>query len=158
MKITEPMTLATDYLLAGWCLFLVMRLHYSTRWNRCRSAWFWEIGFFFIGVSALLGGTYHGFQCSLELSMREALWNATLYLIGVGSGFMVAGTCTASLKWGDSNSSWLLAGLAVSVVSFVIQQSGLVLFEHFNHNDLYHCLQIIGLYFFYRAALFLRDN
>jgi hypothetical protein len=27
--------------------------------------------------------------------------------------------------------------------------------RHFNHNDLYHVIQLIGLYFFYKGALLL---
>jgi hypothetical protein len=28
--------------------------------------------------------------------------------------------------------------------------------EHFNHNDLYHLVQMVALYFFYRGACVLR--
>ena len=38
-----------------------------------------------------------------------------------------------------------------------MQQSGWSLAEHFNHNDLYHVIQMVGLYCFYRGALALHE-
>lgn len=46
---------------------------------------------------------------------------------------------------------WMLAGVAVSVLAGVAQASGLALHRHFNHNDLYHVLQMAALVLFYRG-------
>ena len=52
---------------------------------------------------------------------------------------------------------WLLAGVAVSVAAALVQASGFALHPHFNHNDLYHVIQIAAMALFYRGARRLRD-
>ena len=47
---------------------------------------------------------------------------------------------------------WMLAGVAVSVLAGLAQASGLALHAHFNHNDLYHVLQIAAIFLFYRGV------
>ena len=46
---------------------------------------------------------------------------------------------------------WMLAGVAISIVAGVVQASGLRLHEHFNHNDLYHVIQIAAMLALYRG-------
>lgn len=46
---------------------------------------------------------------------------------------------------------WMLAGVAVSVAAGTVQASGLTLHQHFNHNDLYHVVQIGAMFLFYRG-------
>ena len=48
---------------------------------------------------------------------------------------------------------WMLAGVGVSVLAAVVQQSGWSLHQHFNHNDLYHVIQALGVWLLYRGAL-----
>ena len=52
---------------------------------------------------------------------------------------------------------WILAGVAVSVVAGLAQASGLSLHRHFNHNDLYHVIQIGAMVLLYRGARLLTD-
>jgi hypothetical protein len=47
---------------------------------------------------------------------------------------------------------WMLAGVAVSALAGAVQASGFALHRHFNHNDLYHVIQIAALLFFYRGV------
>jgi hypothetical protein len=47
---------------------------------------------------------------------------------------------------------WMLAGVAVSVAAALAQASGLALHRHFNHNDLYHVIQIAAMLLFYRGV------
>ncbi len=51
----------------------------------------------------------------------------------------------------------ILAGIAVSIAGAAVQASGLRLHEHFNHNDLYHVIQIAAMVLFYRGARRLTD-
>lgn len=44
---------------------------------------------------------------------------------------------------------WMLAGVAVSFLAGAVQASGFALHEHFNHNDLYHVVQIVAMLLFY---------
>jgi hypothetical protein len=52
---------------------------------------------------------------------------------------------------------WMLAGVALSVVAGLVQASGFALHRHFNHNDLYHVIQIGAMFLLYRGARRLSD-
>jgi hypothetical protein len=58
----------------------------------------------------------------------------------------------------DVAASWIVAGIAVAVIGSAVQQSGFALHRHFNHNDLYHVIQIVGAWLFYRGGLLLTDR
>jgi len=53
---------------------------------------------------------------------------------------------------------WLVGGVLVSFLAAAAQVSGVSLHQHFNHNDLYHVIQMVGMYLFYRGALMLKDR
>jgi hypothetical protein len=48
---------------------------------------------------------------------------------------------------------WIALGILLSFVGAGIQQSGLSLHSHFNHNDLFHVVQMAAFYLFYRGGL-----
>jgi hypothetical protein len=58
----------------------------------------------------------------------------------------------------SSSAPWIIAGVIVTLLGAVIQQSGFTLHRHFNNNDLYHVVQIAGLYLLYRGASRVRDQ
>ena len=49
-------------------------------------------------------------------------------------------------------SGWMLAGIGSSIVAAVIQQMRWDISSSFDHDDLYHVIQALGFYGFYRAA------
>ena len=49
------------------------------------------------------------------------------------------------------------AGIAVSIAAAVLQQSGIRLHEHFNHNDLMHVVQMAGVWLLYQGGARLHD-
>ncbi len=53
---------------------------------------------------------------------------------------------------------WLVGAVLVSFLGAAAQVSGVSLHQHFNHNDLYHVIQMGGMYLFYRGALVLKDR
>ena len=53
---------------------------------------------------------------------------------------------------------WLVVAVCVSGLAAAVQASGLSLHSHFNHNDLYHVIQMGGMYLFYQGALRLTDH
>ena len=57
----------------------------------------------------------------------------------------------------DPAGFWLAAGVVVSFFAAAVQLSGLTLAENFNHNDLYHVIQLVALVLFYRGASRLQD-
>jgi hypothetical protein len=52
----------------------------------------------------------------------------------------------------------ILAGVAVSVAAALVQAAGLAPHRHFNHNDLYHVIQVAAMCLLYRGALRLSDR
>jgi hypothetical protein len=58
----------------------------------------------------------------------------------------------------NQESRWMLAGVAVSLVAAAIQASGLDLHPGFNHNDLYHVVQIAAMPLFYGGARRMQDR
>jgi hypothetical protein len=59
----------------------------------------------------------------------------------------------ARLRRGDRpGAAWILAGLGVSVAAALVQRSGFALHPHFNHNDLYHVVQMLGTWLLCRGG------
>jgi hypothetical protein len=52
----------------------------------------------------------------------------------------------------DAGGRLLLGGVGVSMAAAAIQQSGWAPHRLFNHNDLYHVVQALGVWLLYRAA------
>jgi hypothetical protein len=52
---------------------------------------------------------------------------------------------------------WVVAGILVSSVASFIQQSGFSLHQHFNHNDIFHVIQMLSLWLLYRGGRLLDD-
>ena len=190
MTIHEPMTLATDYLLALACGYFSILLFRKTS---AATGW-WCIAFAAVAVAALAGGTYHGFPSFYP----GALWKTTLVAAGAASCAMVIATGIATrvapqfffwlsvlkfaayLGWiafndrflavvidsgsallivailhairGDAAWRWMISGVAVSVAAAGVQAMHLAPHPHFNHNDLYHVIQIAAMWLFYRGA------
>lgn len=47
---------------------------------------------------------------------------------------------------------WVIGSIVVSVIGALVQMSRLALHEHFNHNDLYHVIQLVALWLLYRGG------
>jgi hypothetical protein len=163
---SEPTTVITDYVLGAVSISLSLRLMDASR--------FWALAFFALGLGALLGGTWHGFWQS------DLLWKATTLSTGkLRAGLMafavvklfayaawmlqhddfiwvVTDTASALLvvailhAWRFNG--WILLGVAVSILAGLAQASGFALHQRFNHNDLYHVLQIAAMFLFYRGV------
>ncbi len=53
---------------------------------------------------------------------------------------------------------WILSAIALSIVGSVIQIMKLAPHPHFNHNDVFHLIQLAANWLFYRAALVSDDR
>ena len=58
---------------------------------------------------------------------------------------------------GDKSAVWIISGILVSFGAAAVQQSGFTLHEHFNHNDLYHVIQMGAIYMLYKGGILLVD-
>ncbi|HJS76214.1 MAG TPA: hypothetical protein VJ778_02290 [Burkholderiales bacterium] len=195
MTLSEPMTLATDYLLGAVTASLCVRLARNRQSQKSRT--FWALAFAAVALAAFLGGTWHGFL------QGKLVWKATLLAAGGASFAMLAGSAFAVLSGTpravvlalasakflvyaavmltrdeflfvaiDSGiaftlvaalhlwrwNAWIVAGVAVSVLGALVQASGLAPHRHFNHNDLYHVIQVAAMLLLYRGARRLTDS
>ena len=109
-------------------------------------------------------------------SVRKSLLAIAAVKLAIYSGWMVGhseyiyviadtGTALALVAalhlWSAARecaSRWILAGVVVSVLAAGVQASGLALHRHFNHNDLYHVIQVAAMILFYAGAKGLRDR
>jgi hypothetical protein len=155
MTISEPTTMLTDYLLTLVCLLVGFRLFRALDGHSSR--WLWGMGFIMMGIGALIGGSYHGYALLMDEGTHRSFWNLTLIFLGLGAGFMLSGTYVASFSRWSWTARWLYLGLAVSVAGLTVQLSGISLHQHLNHNDIYHLIQLAGLYCFYKGARLMRD-
>lgn len=207
MIISEPMTMLTDYALAGVTAGLGLRLWKAkdNQWSRTG----WSLAFGALALGAALGGIYHGFAQVLGESAHRLLWKATTLAVGFAGFGMLVGSALAATtgtprrtilvfatvklaifsvwmlfhdafiytiadsavsmavvgalhawRWADSRncaSSWILGGVGVSALAAGVQASGLALHRHFNHNDLYHLVQIAAMALFFLGARQLED-
>jgi hypothetical protein len=53
--------------------------------------------------------------------------------------------------------AYIASGIFVSIAAAAVQQSGIRLHQHFNHNDLMHVIQMGGLWLLYKGGARLRD-
>jgi hypothetical protein len=150
MMITEPTTTITDYLLAIAGTIFAIQTFRLRHLHRAMILWF--LAFAFGAAAALLGGTYHGFKLSFSSDAAKALWDTTMILIGACAGFLTAATIISSLRGEPEYVRWLKRGLLISAAGFAIQKIGLDIHAHFNHNDIYHVIQIAGFWCLYEGA------
>ena len=57
----------------------------------------------------------------------------------------------------DTASRWVLFAVALSALAAAVQYGRVALHAHFNHNDLYHVVQIAAMVTFYKAGKLMRD-
>jgi hypothetical protein len=158
MSLTEPVTTLTDYALAVASLGFAISLSRSIGPRNRVSAWYWCAAFIASAIAAVAGGTYHGFATHLEGETRRALWNVTIFSMGACGAFITAGVRSASIRRNDGTAKWLVYGVVVTLVGAAVQQSGFPRGAHFNYNDAYHLIQLVGLYFLFRCAVTVRDR
>lgn len=68
----------------------------------------------------------------------------------------VLGLQAADWRW-QPGAPWIVAGIVVSFAAAAVQQSGIRLHRHFNHNDLYHVIQMGAIWLLYKGGRLLAD-
>ena len=187
MNIHEPMTLATDYLLGcvavtlgallwrannrSWALaffFTALASFLGGSFHGFQVEWLWKPTVYAVGLASffLLAGTHTRLiRFAAVKFILYAVWMFThdefVYVIAdYGLTLLIVG-CFFLARWVRSRSPeapWIMASIGVSVAAAVIQQSGFALHQHFNHNDLYHVVQIVALWLLYRGGLLLTTS
>jgi hypothetical protein len=132
----------------------------------------WKITLFSVGVSTLfmLSATAYATLKNLPrrilLILAWAQFCLFIILIAQTSDFkyviydyvpaMVIILALCIFRWHAQFSQWIISGILVSFVAAGIQLSGFKLHQHFNHNDLYHVIQMIAMYLLYRGGKLLK--
>ena len=94
-----------------------------------------------------------GFRCGAYLILL-ASHRDFRYVVYDLVGTLVALVVLASLGRSARSAAtrWTFVAVGITLAGALVQRSGLRFHEHFNHNDLFHLIQIGGLYAFYRAG------
>ena len=77
---------------------------------------------------------------------------------GVALAVLLAGAIYGLLRWDEPGATWLISGVAVSLVAGLVQGLRLAPHRWFNHNDLFHVIQTVALYLFFRGGALLVDR
>lgn len=118
-------------------------------------------------ATAVTAGNPRGLWLALaaaELALY-AWWILThddfIYVIadtGIAMAVVAALHGWSAARGRDRASLWMLGGVGVSLLAAAVQAGGFALHRNFNHNDLYHVIQIAAMPLFYTGARRLRDR
>jgi len=158
MQITEPVTMLTDYALSAASLYFALLLARILGPRNRVSAWLWCAAFLASAIGALLGGIYHGFALHFDAGTLRSMWSAAVYTIGLSTGCMVGGIHAAYVQREDGTVKWIAAGVLVTLIGLMVQRTGFRSRMDFNHNDIFHVIQIAAFYLLFRGACTLRDR
>ncbi|MFQ6677088.1 MAG: hypothetical protein ACE5D0_02105 [Fidelibacterota bacterium] len=61
------------------------------------------------------------------------------------------------LRFQSNGTGWIIVSILVSFAGAAVQQSGFSMHRHFNHNDIYHVIQMGSMYLLYRGVWVLKD-
>ena len=163
MRITEPTTMLTDYALAALCLYFAAALWSGSRQAGGRRVGLWIEAFLVTALAAFAGGTAHGFRLSLGDGW-DSVWTITVWSIVASSVLLITAGVRSVLRSETRGARersegirWLKRGIVVSLIGLAVLVAKLSIHEHFNKNDLYHLIQMGGLYCLYRGALRLHN-
>ncbi len=178
MTIHEPMTLATDYLLTVAAVLFAAKLWRSNRmWalaflftalgsflggtyhGLLQSDSLWKVTVLAIGIASffLLAGS--GRALAIVATIKLVAYSAWVIFFNDGFEWVIADYGITLLLVGaaaivrrDASTKWIAGSIAVSVAGALVQRSGFALHRHFNHNDLYHVIQLVALWLLYRGG------
>lgn len=77
---------------------------------------------------------------------------------GAAMAGVVALHAPASARKEGTSSRFILVGVVVSLLAALVQQRKLSLHRNFNHNDVYHLIQVGACYLFFRGGKLLQDR
>lgn len=178
MNVHEPMTLATDYLLTIAAAVFAAKLWRSNRmwalafvftglgsflggtWHGLLPVpWLWKLTVLSIGIASffLLAGSARALQ--IVAVVKLVAYSAWVIFFDDGFEWVIADYGITLLLVGaaaivrrDASMKWIVGSIAVSVIGAVVQQQGIAPHRHFNHNDLYHVIQLVALWLLYRGG------
>lgn len=178
MSVAEPMTLATDLMLTVAAAVFAMRLWrvhrmwalaflftaagsffggvhhgFAPHLAPIGSLLLWKATVFSIGLASffLLAGSHRRLALfAIAKLVVYMTWMTmhnqfTYVILDYGLTLLIVGIVV--------HTRWVIASIVLSVIGAIVQQSGFALHEHFNHNDLYHVIQLVALWLLYRGGV-----
>ncbi len=140
MQITEPMTMLSDYLLAGFAVLLALPLLRLGRLVSHASIRLWGFALLATAAGAAAGGTSHGFSLYLGTVGQAVAWKLTVYSIGLASLLMLTGSTIATVpRW---LRQWLIA---VVVIQFAVYAVWMLTHDEFVYVIYDYVPSMIGL-------------
>ena len=89
---------------------------------------------------------------------REPEFRVAAADYGGALAILLAGAAYEMFRRRAPGMMWLIGGVLESLVAGIVQARRLALHRQFNHNDLYHVIQMAALYAFYRGGALLVDR
>jgi hypothetical protein len=111
--ISEPTTLASDWVLAAVAAALACRLLRAREPSRPQRLW--AAAFLAGAVAALAGGAVHGFAASLSPVVRGLLWKTMLVAAGLAGSLILAGLVLATLTGWRRRAALVATGLQLGI-------------------------------------------
>jgi uncharacterized protein DUF6962 len=155
MQIIDPVTMLTDYALGIENLFFAISIYSSIHSANRVTGLLLLLGFLAEALSGFAGGTFHGFTAVLQ-GTRQSLWNLTLLCIGATIAFLASAIHAADVHY--ENGQWIVAGIVIGVAGLGVQATGFRAHQLWNHNDVFHVIQIVAMFLFFRGARGLKDR
>jgi hypothetical protein len=156
MHITEPVTMLTDYALGAVNLLFAISIFTKLHSRNKVSGLLLLLGFLSQTIAGFMGGTYHGFAAEIGPNTLRWLWNFTVLSIGGSIAFLASGIHAADVH--KENGNWIVAAIALGAAGMGIQLTGFRAHQDFNHNDVFHVIQIVAMFLFFRGASRLQDR
>jgi hypothetical protein len=156
MQITEPVTMLTDYALGAVNLFFAISILTKLHSRNKVSGLLLLLGFLSHTIAGFAGGTYHGFAAAVAPSTLRSIWNLTVLSIGASIAFLASAIHAADVH--KENGNWIVAGVVVGIAGYGIQLTGFRAHQDFNHNDLFHVVQIAAMFLVFRGVSRLEDR
>lgn len=118
----------------------------------------WKLTVFSIGLASFFLVLGSGRQLLLVALVKLIVYMSWMtvhsdfvwVVIDYGIALLIVGV--VQLVRRGPSTPWVIGSIVVSVLGALVQMSRLTLHEHFNHNDLYHLIQLVALWLLYRGG------
>lgn len=155
MFISEPTTTLTDYAMALQCVLHAVALRRAViAADRPPdvAARLYLAGFTMAAWASFAGGSSHGFRSQLG-AYWSPVWTFTVWAIVTAFVLLIAAGVRSAARpvvadpaSRRSGRRWLLVGFGTTAIGLTLLVQKVSFHQHFNHNDLYHVVQMGGLY------------
>ncbi len=134
----------------------------------------WRITLYCIGITSffmLMGGLYHvvpfitmnwlkwlpllGLIVFMILITRNDDFKTVIRFYAPAMLVLFLLMLYSYLKFNSDGTGLVMVSIVVAFAGAAVQQSGFAFHKHFNHNDIYHIIQMGGMYLLYRGAILL---